>query len=139
MNIKHLRAGFIIAGIMNFSVIIFSRGFTNSAMNNADPVVMSNFGLLMVIIWGLAYIATATIDGNIKWLAGVFAIVKFIYGINWVIWILGNSLTDVYSSDLFAGLFYSVYGINDFAFMAFFIFVFISEHKKSTSSINRND
>ena len=31
--------------------ILFSKGFTNKAINQADPVVMSNFGLIM-IKWG---------------------------------------------------------------------------------------
>ena len=51
-----MKNGFIAAGLMNIgSVLLFSRGFTNSAINTADPVVMSNFGLLMIVVWGLAY------------------------------------------------------------------------------------
>ncbi len=57
---RYIPHGFIAAGMMNIGgVLLFSRAFTNQAINQADPVVMSNFGLLMIIIWGLAYISVA--------------------------------------------------------------------------------
>ena len=127
MNQKELvKNGFILAALMNFSVLLFSRGFTNTAINEADPVVMSNFGLLMIVMWGLAYLSATTISSNIKWLAGVFAIEKLIYGVVWLNWQLENSLEAVYSTDLFAGVFYSIYGLNDLFFMAFFAWVFFT-------------
>ena len=62
-----VKAGFISAGLMNIGgVLLFSRGFTNSAINNADPVVMSNFSLLMIAVWGLAYLGAAAVNVNIK-------------------------------------------------------------------------
>ncbi len=115
---------------MNFSVLIFSRGFTNVAINDADPVVMSNFGLLMILMWGIAYLSASTVVSNIKWVAGAFALEKLIYGVVWVKWLLGNSLAAVYSTDIFAGVFYSIYGLNDFLFMFFFAWVFISSNHK---------
>ena len=130
MKKKHIKLGLIVAGIMNFSPLVLSRGFTNITINNADPVVMSNFGLLMIVIWGMAYISAASINSNIKWLVGVFAIEKLIYSIIWVKWILHNNLSNIFSNDIFAGLFYSIYGINDFIFMLFFVLVFKSEHKE---------
>jgi hypothetical protein len=132
MNQKLIRNGFIIAACMNFSVLLFSRGFTNAVINEADPVVMSNFGLLMIVMWGVAYLAAATITSNIKWIAGVFALEKLIYVVIWVKWLLGNSLDAVYSADLFAGLFYSIYGVNDFLFMIFFAWVFLSTSQKNS-------
>jgi len=124
MNQKLIKNGFILAALMNFSVLIFSRGFTNVAINEADPVVMSNFGLLMIMMWGLAYLATSTVSLNIKWIAATFALEKLIYGVIWVKWLLENNLAAVYSTDIFAGIFYSIYGLNDFIFMAFFTYVF---------------
>ncbi len=113
--------------MMNFSgVLIFSRGFTNSAINNADPLLMSNFGLLMIVVWGLAYLSAATIRSNIRWLTGVFALEKLVYFVFWILWLLGNSLSEVYSKDVFAGIFYSIYGVNDFLFMLFFVAIFLS-------------
>lgn len=106
-------------------VLLFSRAFTNTALNNADPVVMSNFGLLMIAVWGLAYMAAATIPSNLKWLAGAFALEKLVYVVVWVMWLSQNSLAQLYAIDSFAGAFFSIYGLNDFVFMLFFARVFL--------------
>ncbi len=128
MTIKNetIAKGFVLAGLMNIlGVLVNSRFFTNAVIPEVDPVVMSNFGLLMIIIWGLAYISVSKNYDKVKWLVGVFAIEKFIYGFLWTNWILNNSLADVYSKDTSAGIFYSIYGINDWIFFVFFLFVFI--------------
>lgn len=128
MNKTVVKLGFIAAAAMNIGgVLIFSRAFTNSAINDADPVVMSNFGLLMIVIWGLAYLGAAFIKSNVRWLAGVFAVEKLVYVVAWLVWIFQNSLQDVYDADIFAGAFYSIYGLNDFIFMIFFAWVFKSQ------------
>jgi len=126
MDQKLIKNGFILAAAMNFSVIIFSRGFTNTAINEADPIVMSNFGLLMIFMWGLAYLASVSVTTNIKWLAGVFTLEKLIYAAVWIKWMTENSLSPIYAKDIFAGVFYSVYGVSDFIFMLFFAWVFCS-------------
>ncbi len=121
-----IRNGFIAAGLMNIGgVLLFSRGFTNAAVNNADPVVMSNFGLLMIVVWGLAYLGAAAINANVKWLAGAFALEKLVYVVVWAMWLSNNSLPELYAKDVFAGAFYSIYGLNDFVFMVFFAWVFL--------------
>ena len=88
---------------------------------------MSNFGLLMIVIWGLAYIGASTIRSNIMWLAGAFAVEKLVYVLAWLNWLLNNDLSAVYSDDFLAGVFYSIYGLNDFVFMLFFLWLFVSE------------
>lgn len=50
-------------------------------MAETDSVVASNFGLVMIIVWGIAYISVAKTYQDVKWLVGVFALEKFIYGI----------------------------------------------------------
>ncbi len=128
MNTKLIKTGFIAAGLMNIGgVLLFSRAFTNTAINNADPVVMSNFGLLMIAVWGLAYWGAAAINANIKWLAGAFALEKLVYVVVWVMWLSKNSLPELYAKDVFAGAFFSIYGVNDFVFMLFFAWVFLSQ------------
>ncbi len=117
--------GFIIAGLMNMSVLIFSRFFSNPTINEYDPMVMSNFGLLMIVVWGLAYMSIAKNFHYVKWLVGVFAIEKFIYGYVWANWMINNNIKEVYEKDVMAGIFYTVYGINDWLFFIFFAFVFI--------------
>ncbi|MBG6062720.1 hypothetical protein IWX83_002521 [Flavobacterium sp. CG_9.1] len=117
--------GFIIAGLMNATVLIFSKLFTNSTIPEFDPEVMSNFGLLMILIWGLAYMSVAKEYHQVRWLVGIFVIEKFIYGFIWTNWIINNNVYDVYKKDVLAGLFYSIYGINDWVFFIFFLSVFI--------------
>lgn len=122
---KAITTGFVIAGLMNMTVLVFSRFFTNTVISDADPAVMSNFGLLMIVIWGLAYISIAKTFMLLKWLVGVFAIEKLIYGITWTQWMLHNNVLNVFKKDTMAGLFYAIYGVNDWVFFLFFTFVFI--------------
>jgi hypothetical protein len=124
---RHLvKRGLIAAGAMNIGgVLLFSRAFSNTAINSADPVVMSNFGLLMIVVWGLAYLGASTIHSSIKWLVGAFALEKLVYVVVWGIWLSKNNLTQLYSQDAFAGVFYSIYGLNDLVFMLFFAWVFL--------------
>lgn len=130
MNRSLIRNGFIAAGLMNIGgVLLFSRAFTNIAINRADPVVMSNFGLLMIVVWGLAYLGAATITSNIKWLAGAFALEKLVYVVVWVRWLSENSLAQLYSEDLFAGAFFSIYGANDIIFMSFFASILFTKNR----------
>ncbi|MBK6544966.1 MAG: hypothetical protein WAR77_13510 [Saprospiraceae bacterium] len=127
MNIKSetISKGFVIAGFMNMTVFVFSRFFTNSVIPEFDPVVMSNFGLLMIVLWGLAYISVAKNYHHVKWLVGIFAVEKFIYGFIWIKWMLNNNVSDVFTKDKMAGIFYAIYGVNDWMFFIFFLFVFI--------------
>ena len=127
MTIKDstITKGFLLAGLMNLSALLFSRFFTNSTINEVDPAVMSNFGLLMIVIWGLAYMSVAKNFHAVKWLVGVFAVEKFIYGCVWANWMINNDLKEVFKKDTMAGMFYSVYGINDWLFFLFFTWVFI--------------
>ena len=118
--------GFILSGIMNIGgTLIFSRFFTNENIIEADPVVMSNFGLLMIFVWGLVFLSISQKHEQLNWLVGVFAIEKLIYGLNWINWISNNDLYVVYNKDQMAGIFYSTYGVNDLLFFVFFMSVFI--------------
>ena len=131
MNKKLVKNGLIAAAVMNIGgVLIFSRAFSNVAINNADPIVMSNFGLVMIAVWGLAYLAAAAINSNIKWLVGAFAIEKLVYVVVWMRWHLENSLAQLYSTDIFAGIFYSIYGLNDLVFMLLFAKMFLLQRTK---------
>jgi hypothetical protein len=122
---KTISKGFLVAGLFNMTVLVFSRFFTNAAIPETDPVVMSNFGLVMIVVWGLAYISVAKTYYSVKWLVGVFALEKLIYGFIWIDWMLNNSVMDVFSKDKMAGIFYAVYGVNDWLFFIFFLLVFV--------------
>ena len=133
INDNIITKGFIIAGLMNKSVLIFSRLFTNKTINEYDQVVMSNFGLLMIVIWGLAYISVAKNFQFVKWLVAVFALEKLIYGCVWINWLLHNSISNVFEKDVMAGLFYATYGVNDWIFFIFFSLVFFQLTKAKTN------
>lgn len=79
----------------------------------------------MILVWGLAYISVAKTYQNVIWLIAVFVIEKLIYGIVWTNWIINISVSEVFEKDTFAGVFYSLYGINGWFFCLFFLFVFI--------------
>ena len=128
MTRNMIKIGLIAASLMNITgVLVFSRVFTNSAINSADPVVMSNFGLVMIVVWGLAYLGASSITSSIKWLAAAFAVEKLVYVVMWLTWHSQNSVTQLYAKDFFAGVFYSIYGLNDFVFMLFFAWVFFRQ------------
>lgn len=128
MNEKQIKYGLLFAALVNiFGVLFFSWGFSNQAINNADPVVMSNFGLASIMLWGAAYFATAMMKGNRKGIVTVFVFEKLIYVVAWCQWVTFDNLSSVYSADILAGVFYTIYGLNDFFFMLFFIYVIISE------------
>lgn len=123
MNI--FRIGFLLAGIANIGgILFFSKFFTNTAMVEASPMVMSNFGQLMIIVWGFAYISVMNSYSSVPWLSLLFTVEKLIYVITWVVWFQNNDLTLIYAKDLFAGMFYTVYGLNDFLSMLFFAWTF---------------
>ncbi|AUC85176.1 hypothetical protein CW731_07645 [Polaribacter sp. ALD11] len=123
--------GFILSGLSNIvAVLILSRFFTNEFIPKYDNVVMSNFGLLMILVWGFAYIAVAKDYTKVKWIVAVFAIEKLIYGIIWIQWQLENNVSTIFDEDKMAGIFYAIYGINDFLFFLFFSYVFIKLLKK---------
>ena len=105
-------------------VLLFSKAFTNQILLNAQPAVMSYFGLLAILLWGFAYIAVSKSYNNVPWLLAIFVIEKLAYVIVWLLWHNNNSLSNLFEQDLFAGIFFTIYGVNDFVFMLFFGYVF---------------
>lgn len=135
VNKELIKKGMYLSGMMNIAgVLVFSRLFTNEAINKANPVIMSNFGLVMIVVWGLAFLAMASKWEHLKWVIGAFAIEKFIYGYTWTKWLMNSDLSSVYKEDAMAGLFYTIYGLNDWLFCIFYIVVFIYLNKVQKNS-----
>lgn len=135
MNKGLIKKGMYLSGIMNIAgVLVFSRLFTNKVINETDPEVMSNFGLLMIVLWGLVYFAIASKWEQMKWVIGAVVIEKFIYGFTWAKWIMNHELSRVYEQDTMAGVFYSIYGLNDSLFCIFFLMVFLHLNKAQRNS-----
>ncbi len=127
MNETWAKYGLWLAGFANIGgVLLFSRGLTNDALFLNDPVVMSRFGLVMIIVWGLAYVAAASKALEHRWIVGVFALEKAVYVGVWMLWMIDNgaNLGSIYSDDILAGIFFSIYGLNDLAFLLLFVMVF---------------
>ena len=126
MTEKMIHKGFVMAGLSNIlGVIICSKAFTNDVMLTTQPDVMSTFGLISIVLWGFAYISVSKSYVQARWLVGVFAVEKLAYVIAWLSFITSRSLSSVYELDFFAGVFYTIYGANDFIFMLLFGFVFL--------------
>ena len=138
MSHTFIRNGFIASGLVNIlAVLLLSRAFTNAVIPETDPVVMSNFGLLMIVVWGLVFLAAARHYRHAKWVVGAFVVEKLVYAVVWFRWITTHDVAAVYAKDLFAGVFYSVYGFNDFLFFLFFSVVFYQVH--TTEAKPRNE
>ncbi|MDG2343915.1 MAG: hypothetical protein P8L23_05000 [Flavobacteriales bacterium] len=123
-----IKKGFILSGIVNIlGILVFTKFFTSTAISEADTNVMSPFGLYMIMVWGLAFIAMANYYHKAKWMIAVFCIEKISYVICWGIWMLDNDndLAELFDKDPFAGTFYALYGPNDLIFFIFFCYVFI--------------
>ncbi len=86
---------------------------------------MSNFGLLMIVVWGFIFLSVSKNYDKIPLLIGVFIIEKLIYALHWTNWVMHNSISEVFAKDKMAGIYYAIYGINDWLFFLFFLVVFI--------------
>lgn len=124
---KFISMGFWAAGAVNIQgVLLFSFGFTNDYLSELFPSVMSPFGLILILLWGFAYISVAKNFERVRGLVAVFAVEKMVYVISWIIWIYMNfgRLPEIFNQSAFTGLFYVIYGPNDFLFGVFFAWVF---------------
>ena len=125
MEDKSIQVGFLLAGLVNIiGILIFSLGFTNTYLMRLYPQVFSFFGLVVIILWGLAYIAVSKSYHRVRWLIGVFSVEKLVYTISWILWLSQNNLVSVFEKSLMTGLFYASYGLLDIVFGIFFLWVF---------------
>jgi hypothetical protein len=118
--------GFVAAGFMNIvGVLLFSRGFTNDYLIELSPNEFSRFGLLVIVIWGLAYLGVARSYPAVPALVLVFALEKAIYTATWFIWLAkhAGAFGMIWERDPLTAVFYAIYGPNDLLFGLFFAWV----------------
>lgn len=118
-----IRFGFVLAGLVNIiGILTVTHGMTSTTLVTHDPAVFSQFGIIMIMVWGLAYIASARLAMTVIWLPAVFAIEKLAYTLNWVFWIgdNGGQVSAITEQDFLGGFFLGGYGINDGLFCLFF-------------------
>lgn len=126
---RWVTGGFLLAGGVNvLGTLAVSAGFTNRTLTSLDPVVFSNFGLVAIMLWGLAYVAVSRSYYHVPYLVMVFALEKLVYTILWIKWIsrFGDQLQGISSDAPLTALFYRIYGPLDFSFGVFFACVAIS-------------
>lgn len=115
--------GFVLAGVANIGgVLLFSLGFSNARLTELSPVVLSPFGLLCIVLWGLAYLSVARGYRRVPWLVAVFALEKLIYAYTWVDWMRehGAQLPGLFADSPLTAVFFVIYGPNDLLFGLFF-------------------
>lgn len=126
--------GFQLAGAVNLGgVLLFSKGLTNAYLSELDPRVFSTFGLIVICLWGLAYLAVAGCYREARWVVAVFAVEKAVYFAAWVWWMIGNGsrLGEIFETSPLTGIFFAIYGPNDLLFGVFFAWVFLQGQRVS--------
>ena len=108
--------------------MIFSRAFTNPNLGQQFPELFGTWGLIAVLLWGLAYGSVARGYRTVPGLLGVFALEKLVYVVSWIWWLVarGAALPALWQQDPLSALFFSVYGVVDLAFGAFFFALYRS-------------
>ena len=60
MKEKYIKNLFYLAGAVNIlGTLTLSRFFTNESLVQIDPTIISSSGLILIIVWGLAFLATS--------------------------------------------------------------------------------
>jgi len=120
-------AGYLAAGLTNvLGVLLFSKAFTNRELAALFPEAFSRFGLLAVMLWGLAYISVRRRWRELRWLAGVFTVEKLAYGVSWLWWLSSHhaDMPALWRSAPLTAAFYAIYGAVDFGYMLLFAWAF---------------
>jgi hypothetical protein len=120
------------AGIFNIGgMLLFSLFFTNPYPEKYYPLVFSKFGMIAIILWGMAYISVSSAYMHARWLMLVFAIEKLVYVITWTVFLAdkGHMIPEIINESFITGSVLSSYGAGDFAFGCFFAWVWIRGYK----------
>jgi hypothetical protein len=114
---------FYLAGAANIAgTLLFSLGGTNQDLSRLSPRVFSSFGILAIILWGLAYMSVAKTYHHVPKLIAVFAVEKLVYVLTWLWWQFHHAaeLPSLYQTAPLTAAFFSLYGPLDLAFGLFF-------------------
>ncbi len=133
MNLKkNIKYGLILCGLVNIlSILIVTRLFTDYSVSYYQPVVMGKPGLVMILIWGFAYLIIASkIEFAPKMLL-VFIAEKLFFVYEWAGWIKYHYslVPEMITKDFLSGGFQLIYGVNDLAWALFFVFSYFALNK----------
>lgn len=105
-----------IIGFANLTLLGFLSPLMNGELLAAqDPLFFSWPGVIVIALWGLAYIAVAPHWRTMGVILIVFALEKAFFAWRWADWMMANSskLGDLFALDPGVALFFSGYGIWD--------------------------
>ena len=82
---KYFRSILIVGGLLNtVGILVFTRFLTNEIIVAYHPNVMSNFGLMMMMPWGILMLVMAWHYKKLPQVMLVLALEKIIYVAIWV-------------------------------------------------------
>ena len=119
-----IRKTFQIAGLVNIvGILLVSHAFTDSLISDLDPDVFSTPSLILIMVWGCAYLSVGPYWQKIPTISLVFAIEKLVYVVMWFRWISErhNELPAIWNQNPPIALFFGGYGVVDLAFGLFFL------------------
>ncbi len=131
------RQVFVIAGWANIvAILLATRAFTDSTISQVDPEGFSTPSLVLIMIWGTAYLAVAPRWQRLPQMCLVFAVEKLVYVVMWTQWIRHHrdQLDGVWEEDPLIALFYGGYGIVDLGFGCFFFWAWLQARQTSPDS-----
>lgn len=131
--------GFYLAAIAHIGgALLFSYGFNNPLLTESYPVVFSDFGLVLMMLWGLNYLAVAHVFYAVRWLLLVFVFEAIAYVASWVMWLYEyhGAWQSIYDQDELTGLFLVGYGVVNLIFAMFFLYVFARTKRFDTRTDN---
>ena len=106
----------LIFGLVNLTLLGFLTPMLDGALlAQQDPLFFSWPGVIVIALWGLAYMASAAQWQLMPGMMAVFAVEKFFFAGRWGWWMSANSgdLGNLMTLDPMVGLFFSGYGIWD--------------------------
>ena len=119
----HLFIYYSAAFVNTVGVLFFTRGLTNQTLMETDPALFSRFGFVMIMMWGICYYACTHAAYTHRSISLSFALEKLIYVCMWVSFISGPvDWAQLYERDLFAGVFYCIYGVIDAIYLLLFLY-----------------
>jgi len=122
------------AGLINIiGMLSVSLFFTSPYPAKYYPLVFSNFGMIVIMLWGLANIAVSSVYMHVRMLLFVFALERMAYTITWVIFIAtsGSLIPVIFQESIITGLILGSYGLCDAAFSLFFTWVGLKGYRIS--------
>jgi len=126
----------ILIGLVNLSLLGFLTPLLDGELLAAqDPLFFSWSGVVIIALWGLAYIAVAPVWDKVPWLLLVFAAEKMLFDLRWVHWIIhnGDTLPALFQQDVMVAMFYAGYGVWDGACAIIFTWYFLRARQRQAA------